>query len=77
MERWISYSEHMKQHVTQKQKEKRKPVTSLYCQMVLDEAWFKLKKERLEEAIDLSLENRDRASFMTLSKEYNTLMQTW
>lgn len=73
----MSYNENMKHYAAQKQKEKKTPSTSLYCQMVLDEAWFKLRKQRLEEGIDTALKNRDRTLFMKLTEEYKTLMQAW
>lgn len=75
--RRMSYNEMMKVHTTEKQGPKMKAATSLYCQMVLDEAWFKLQKQRLEEAIDGALINRDRKSFMEFSSKYNELMQNW
>lgn len=77
MSRRMSYNENMKHYAAQKHRDKRTPTTSLYCQMVLDEAWFKLRKERLEEGIDVALKNRDRELFMKLTEEYNSLMQAW
>lgn len=45
-----------------------------YIQMVIDEALFNHKKEMLEIKINESLDQKDVASFLTLSKAYKELM---
>ncbi|HEX7066377.1 MAG TPA: IDEAL domain-containing protein [Bacillales bacterium] len=77
MSKRMSYNENMKNFATRKQNIAKVSIADVYSQMVLDESWFKLKKERLEEAIDKALENRNRELFMELSEEYKLLMQTW
>ncbi|HEU5140292.1 MAG TPA: IDEAL domain-containing protein [Bacillales bacterium] len=77
MSKRMSYNENMKNFATRKQNIAKVSIADVYSQMVLDESWFKLRKERLEEAIDEALENRNREQFMKLSGEYKLLMQTW
>ncbi|HEX6923024.1 MAG TPA: IDEAL domain-containing protein [Bacillales bacterium] len=77
MSKRMSYNENMKNYAAKKQNMAKVSIADVYSQMVLDESWFKLKKERLEKAIDESLDNRNRELFMKLSDEYRKLMRTW
>lgn len=49
-------------------------VMDMFLQMVIDEAVFKLKMEKLLAAIDEALDNRDEKKFYELSQEYKELM---
>lgn len=73
----MSYNENMKNYAERNQKVPKVSIVDVYSQMVMDVAWFKLKKEQLETAIDKSLETRDREKFMMLSSEYKRLLEVW
>ena len=77
MNKRMSYNDSMKDMAARKQNAQKIPMTDVYSQMILDEAWFKLKKVRLEELIDKALEDRNYDLFMKLSKEYKNLMKAW
>jgi uncharacterized protein YpiB (UPF0302 family) len=77
MNKRMSYNESMKDMATRKQNSQKIPMTDVYSQMILDEAWFKLKKVRLENLIDQALDDRNRDLFMRLSEEYKNFMQAW
>lgn len=77
MSKRMSYNENMKNFAARKQNMPKVSIADVYSQMILDEAWFKLKKERLEKAIDQALETRNRESFMELSARYQQLMKIW
>lgn len=77
MNKRMSYNDSMKDMAARKQNSQKIPMTDVYSQMILDEAWFKLKKVRLEELIDKALDDRNHDLFMKLSKEYKNLMRAW
>lgn len=73
----MSYNENMKNYAERNQSIPKVSIADVYSQMILDESWFKLRKERFEEVIDAALETRDRKLFMRVSAEYNDLMKSW
>lgn len=78
MNKRMSYNDHLKKRYMEQKKNRDKTlVASLYSQMIFDEAWLKYKKKCLEQAIDQSLDDGDRETFMELSEEYNKIMSVW
>ncbi|HET7658243.1 MAG TPA: IDEAL domain-containing protein [Bacillales bacterium] len=77
MSKRMSYNENMKNYAERNQSIPKVSIADVYSQMVMDEAWFKMKKERLEAAIDKSLEIRNKELFIKWSGEYNQLMKIW
>lgn len=73
----MSYNENMKNYAENNQKIPKVSIVDVYSQMVMDEAWFNMRKEQLETAIDKALETRNYENFMKLSSEYNRLMRVW
>jgi len=73
----MSYNENMKNYAEKNQKIPKVSIVDVYSQMVMDEAWFNMRKEKLETAIDKALETRNYENFMKLSSEYNRLMRVW
>lgn len=47
------------------------------AQFVIEQALFRFERDRLMRDIDQSLEQRDEALFLTLSAQYNELLQRY
>ncbi|WP_297992059.1 IDEAL domain-containing protein [Anoxybacillus sp.] len=47
------------------------------AQFVIEQALFRYERDRLMRDIDQSLEQRDEALFLTLSAQYNELLQRY
>lgn len=69
-----SYKENMKNSAMRKRKQVDRFMMEVYLQMVIDEAVFNLKEQKLRSAIDFALDNNDREGFYRLSNEYNQLL---
>lgn len=69
-----SYHEKMKEHAMKRLHKNETFVKDIYIQMVIDEALFNSRKNKLEERINKALDTKNYESFLTLSKEYNKLL---
>lgn len=47
------------------------------AQFIIEQALFRFERDRLMRDIDQSLEQRDEALFLTLSTQYNELLQRY
>ncbi|MGG3841946.1 IDEAL domain-containing protein [Anoxybacillus kestanbolensis] len=47
------------------------------AQFIIEQALFRFERDRLMRDIDQSLEQRDEALFLTLSAQYNELLQRY
>jgi uncharacterized protein YpiB (UPF0302 family) len=77
MNKRLSHADNMKNSGAQKQKEKKAALKDMYSQMILDEAWFNVKREELLVDIDGALDDRDYEKFMKLTNQYKKLMKNW
>lgn len=70
-----TYAELMKSRNTQKGNELDVTMLDVYIQMVLDEALFTRRLTTLTEKINKALDDRDEEAFMSLSREYQKLLE--
>lgn len=68
-----SFQQNTKALVLYKEQQAKVSVVEIYAQMILDEMEFNQKVKQLQSAIDASLDSRDKAQFMKLTKEYKAL----
>ncbi|MDQ0268809.1 IDEAL domain-containing protein [Cytobacillus purgationiresistens] len=65
-----SYAELMKASAMKRKKQKEAFVLDLYIDMLLSEAILKRKKATIQHKIDEALDQRNKADFIYLAKEY-------
>jgi uncharacterized protein YpiB (UPF0302 family) len=68
-----SYSNSMKTGAANHMNEKEVFVQNLYIEMILGEIQLRTEKEKLQKRIDLAIDQRNKESFMQLSKQLNEL----
>ncbi|MBY0032281.1 MULTISPECIES: IDEAL domain-containing protein [Bacillus] len=71
-----SYTELMKSRNTQKANEFDVTMADIYIQMVLDESLYKRRIAMLTMQINKALDDKNKETFLTLSKEYAALKQS-
>jgi uncharacterized protein YpiB (UPF0302 family) len=70
-----SYTEMMKSLAHSKKDANTKKILDIYIDMIIDEAIFLHKKEKLQKQIDDALDTKDKKQFTFLSAAYRLLMQ--
>jgi uncharacterized protein YpiB (UPF0302 family) len=68
-----SYSNLMKSGAMNRMNEKEAFVQNLYIEMILGEIQLQAEKEKLQKRIDTAIDQRNKESFMQLSKQLNEL----
>jgi uncharacterized protein YpiB (UPF0302 family) len=68
-----SYSNLMKSGVMNRMNEKEAFVQNLYIEMFLGEIQLMAEKEKLQKRIDTAIDQRNKESFLQLSKQLNEL----
>jgi uncharacterized protein YpiB (UPF0302 family) len=68
-----SYSNLMKSGAMNRQQEKEAFVQNLYIEMILGEIQLRTEKEKLQQRIDVAIDQRNKESFMQLSTQLNEL----
>lgn len=70
-----SFQQNTKALVLYKEQQTKVSVVEMYAQMVLDEMEFNQRVKQLQAEIDASLDSRNKALFMKLTKEYKELIR--
>ncbi|RYM05680.1 IDEAL domain-containing protein [Sporolactobacillus sp. THM7-7] len=70
-----SFQQNTKALVLYKEQKAKVSVVEMYAQMILDEMEFNQRVKQLKSEIDASLDSRDKARFMKLTKQYKTLLR--
>ena len=73
MRKESSYPDNVKALAMMKEQKSKISITEIYAQMMLDELVINQRVKQLRVLIDTALDQNDRESFMSLSKEYNEL----
>lgn len=70
-----SYTELMKACLEAGKNKTMNEMLDMYITMVFNEAWLQFQKRKLEDEINISLEERDQTLFMKLSSQYKEITE--